>query len=89
MNTAEELKSLKRIEDLLTVLVKVSLAETLQSIRADKQQQFLYENTGRVAVKELSKRTRFSVGKISGIWQEWESKGLIIKDGKSFKKVLS
>jgi hypothetical protein len=53
MSTAEEFKSLKRIEDLLTVLVKVSLAETLQSIRADKQQQFLYENTGRVAVKEV------------------------------------
>jgi hypothetical protein len=88
MSTTEELKSLKRIEELLAVLVRVSIAEQLQSIRADKEQKFLYDNTGTLPVKELSRRTGFSAGKISGIWQQWEDAGLLVKDGKQYRKVL-
>jgi len=86
--TPEELKILKRIEDLLSVLVKISLSEKLRSVRVDKQQRFLYENTGRLPVKELSRKTGFSAGKISGVWQEWEDAGLLIKDGKQYRRVF-
>jgi hypothetical protein len=86
--TSEELKILKQIEDLLRVLVRVSLSEKLRSIRAHKQRKFLYENTGLLPVKELSRRTGFSAGKISGIWQEWEDSGLLIKDGKQYRRAV-
>jgi hypothetical protein len=88
MNTPEELKTLKRIEDLLTSLVKTSLAEKLRPILADKQQRFLYENTGRIPVKALAKKMGSSAGAISRTWQKWEDAGLLIKDGKQYRRVI-
>lgn len=85
---SDELKTLRRIEALLTAMTRAALFEKLREIRSDKALRLLYERTGQHSVKELAKATKFSVGKISGIWREWEDKGLLIKDGKSFRKVV-
>lgn len=84
----EELRSLKKIEELLTVLVKVALGDTLRAVLADRQHKFLYEHTGRIPVKELARKTGISTATISRTWQAWEAAGLLVKDGKQYRKVL-
>ena len=85
---SQELKVLKRIEALLEVLAKNALADKLAKIYKDKKLAFLYENTGDIARPELEKKTGFSGGKISSLWSQWEREGLLIKDGKSYRRVL-
>lgn len=85
---SEELKTLKRIEELLTVIARNTLRDTLKSALVDKEHRILYENTGILPVKELARKTGFSTGTISRTWQAWEEAGLLIKDGKQYKKVL-
>lgn len=84
----EELETLKRIEELLQVLVRASFSAIVKEELGDEKRKLLYKLTGKVSVKEIAKRTGFSAGKISGIWQEWEQAGLLIKDGKQYKKVF-
>jgi hypothetical protein len=85
---SEELKALKRIELLLEVMAKTAVSETLAKILKEPKHKLLYENTGRLSVKELSKHTGFSVGKISGLWSQWEQEGLLVKGGKSYHRVF-
>jgi hypothetical protein len=87
-HTSQELKSLKRIEELLTVLAKTALNDAFEANLKDKKHRVLYELTGQLSVKELSRKTAFSVGKISGLWQKWEQAGLLIKHGGQYKKIF-
>jgi len=84
----EEVGYLKRIVELLTVLAKAQLSDVVKSQLKDKRHRQLYELTGQLSIRELSRRTGFSIGKISGIWQQWEQVGLLIKDGSQYKKAL-
>lgn len=59
---AEELTILRRIQELLTVLVRATLSETLGKELKDKRLRLLYEETGRLPVKELSRKTGLGVG---------------------------
>jgi hypothetical protein len=83
---SEELETLKRIEALLRSLVRISLAESMSTLLTDDKLRGLYDGTGNLKRGDLEKRTGFSAGKISGLWAEWESAGLLIKDGKSYRK---
>jgi DNA-binding IclR family transcriptional regulator len=85
---SEELRTLKRIELLLETIAKTAVAEKLAKVLENRKHQILYENDGRLSVKELAKRTGFSVGKISGLWRQWEQEGLLVKDGKSYRRVF-
>ena len=86
--TDEELETLKRIELLLEILAKSALADKLAKIYKEKKLAFLYENTGHIARPELERRTGFSAGKISGLWSQWEREGLLVKNGKSYRRVF-
>ena len=83
---SNELEALLRIEKLLRSLVRISLAQPMKDLLATDELRELYLNTGKVKRHDLEKRTGFSAGKISGLWSQWEQAGLLIKDGKSFKK---
>ena len=84
----ERSASLKRIEELLSALVRMKMSEALKNSLRDKKYRMLYELTGKLPVKRLSEKTGFSVGKISGIWQSWEAAGLVIRDGKQYRRTL-
>lgn len=85
---SEELKALKRIELLLETLARTAVSEKLAKVSKEPKHKLVYENTGRLSVQELSRRTGFSVGKISGLWSQWEQEGLLVKDGKSYRRVF-
>ena len=79
---------LKRIEDLLEVLVKIKLSSVFKSELSEPKMLKLYEMTGKFLRNQISKEIGFSNGKISNIWQEWERKGILRKEGKKYKKTL-
>jgi len=83
---SEELTTLRSIETLLRSLVKISLSETMSRLLTDEKLRDLYAGTGKLKREELEKETGFSGGKISGLWAQWEQAGLLIKDGKSYRK---
>jgi DNA-binding transcriptional regulator GbsR (MarR family) len=78
---SEELRTLKRIELLLETIAKTAVAEKVSKVLEDRKHRILYGNTGRLSVKELAKRTGFSVGKISGLWNQWEQEGSSCEGG--------
>ena len=85
---SDELRVLRRIDELLTLVAKTMLADRLVEIFDDKQHRLLFEQDGRIPVKDLAKKTRLSAGTISGLWQRWERAGLLIKDGKHYRRVI-
>ena len=80
--------ALLRIEALLRILVKRQLQEPLGAVLADKKMRLIYGMTGKHSVNEIAKKVGFSAGKVSGIWQNWESQGLLVKKGARYERVL-
>lgn len=79
-------KVLYRIEDLLRSLLKVQLGPLLKEHLSSDERREIYRQTGKMTVKQISKKVGWSTGKISGLWSEWEELGLLLKDGKSYRK---
>lgn len=77
----------KRIEELLETLVKINLKNIVASELEDPKLKKLYDLTGQHKVNDISKKLGFSTGKISQIWQKWESMGLLKKQGKLYRKI--
>ena len=78
--------TLGRIEELLRHILKVQLAPALKEYLTDDKMRDLYEQTGKLPVTQLSKKTGLSTGKISALWSRWERAGLLVKTGKSYRK---
>lgn len=76
------------IRNLLKLQLRIQLRNVLEEELQDSTMNDLYELVGLVSIKEASQKVGYSTGKISGILQDWERKGMIIKDGKSYKKVI-
>lgn len=81
--------SLKRIEESLYILVKTQLAPIFESELRDPKLAKIYEMTGNSSANEIAKKASCSATTVSGAWKRWEQMGLLIKDGKSYRKVLS
>ncbi len=86
---SDELAVLKRIQELLEAIAKAQLSAVVGEQLSDPKHKSLYELTGKATVQQLIKKTKLSAGTISATWQKWETLGLIVKDGKRYKKVLS
>ena len=84
----DELKTLKRIEELLTIIAKAQVSSRLKERLADARMRKLYELTGKHTVRELEKKTGINKSTISSIWKEWEIEGLLLKEGKKYKRAF-
>lgn len=81
---------LQRTNDLLLILVKMQLRAVIEAELSDPKKKALYNLTGSaMPVKKISQEVGMATGTISTTWQHWEAVGLLIKDGKSYRRVLS
>jgi len=78
-------KDIKRIRELLEFLVKQKIVEKIKKLPVDDKK--VYELTGKKR-DFIQGKTGFAAGKISRIWIELEEKGVLIKKGKFYKKVI-
>jgi hypothetical protein len=80
---------LARTNELLTTIAKVQLAKVIDDEFSEPKKRQLYGLTGGEMTRDqLVKKLGMSAGTISGVWQRWEQLGLVIKDGKQFRKVF-
>jgi len=79
-------QDIKKIRELLEFLVKQKVFEKLNKLSSDEKK--VYNLTGNEKRDLIQEKTRFAAGKISKIWQKLEAEGLLIKDGKRYKKVI-
>lgn len=50
----------------------------------------VYQMTdGNLSAYEISKRTNVSMGSISNWWNQWYERGILLKEGKRYKKLVS
>ena len=76
----------KRNNELLSVIAKANLAPVLARELSDKKYEKLYSMTGKKSSRDISKALKISVGAISNQWKKWEMLGLLIKDGKNYRR---
>lgn len=88
-STGKKMKSeqdMKKIREMLEFLVKQKASERINKSGVDEKK--VYELTGAKGQVEIAKFTGFSAGKVSMIWQKLENEGLLIKEGKGYRKVI-
>ena len=89
MDQSEIAPLLMRTNELLTVLVKAQLSATLERELDDDKKKRLYDATGRgMPIKEISGKVGMSPASISRTWQRWEQAGLVVKDGKAYRRII-
>lgn len=80
--TAEDIK---KIREMMEFLVRDKILEKLNKLKSEEKK--VYDLTGEKR-EVIQQKTKFAAGKISRIWQDLELKGLLIKEGKGYRKVV-
>jgi DNA-binding MarR family transcriptional regulator len=80
---------LERTNELLSVIAKAQLAPGLEAELSDPKMRRLYELTGsEMTAKEIAKKLKASATTISNAWKRWERRGLVVKNGKRYRRVF-
>ena len=79
-------QDIKKIREMMEFLVKQKISEKLDKLNSEEKK--VYNLTGNKGQVEMVKVTGFSAGKISKIWQKLESRGILVKEGKGYRKVV-
>jgi hypothetical protein len=88
MSDQESLKILNRIEQWVAIIAKAQLAPILQAELTDPRMAELYRLTGTSTQREVKDALNMSANTISDAWNRWERLGLLVRDGKGYRKVL-
>jgi uncharacterized membrane protein len=80
--------SFENIEKYLKIIAKSIIDEKIEKMDLDSNEKKVFEMTGVAKREDIIKETGLSGGTISNLWSKWEAKGIVYKDGKSYKKVI-
>ena len=80
--------TMDRVEALLTALVKLQMGPILEDELKDDTDRQLYELTGKLKRREIEKKLKIGPGRISDTWKRWEQLGLVVKDGKTYRRTV-
>ena len=81
--TSEE--DIKKIREMMEFLVKDKISEKLEKLSSDERKVYDLIGENRDSIQQ---KTGFAAGKISKIWKDLEEKGLLIKEGKTYRKIV-
>lgn len=76
-------EDIKKIREMMEFLFKREISK--EKLSSDEKK--IYDLTGEKR-DFIQKKTGFAAGKISKIWIGLEKRGLLIKEGKSYRKVV-
>lgn len=78
----------QRVEELLRAIARAQFAPILQVELQDDKLAALYDMTGSTTAADAKKKLSIGTTKVVEAWKRWERLGLIVKDGKTYRKVL-
>jgi len=82
--TSEE--DIKKIREMMTFLVKQKTAENIKKFNATEKK--IYSMTGIKGQTEIVKSLKVAPNTVSNFWKKLEEVGILIKDGKGYRKVI-
>lgn len=77
-----------RIVELLEVIAKAAIAPALAAELVDEKMKKLYEITGGVTAEQACKTLKVGKTTVVDAWQRWEQAGILVRDGRKYRKVL-
>lgn len=81
--TAEDIK---KIREMMEFLVKQKISEKLKHLTDSEKK--IYDLTGQIGQTEIVKTLKTAPNTVSKVWQKLEGEGLLVKDGKGYRKVI-
>ena len=81
--TAEDIK---KIREMMEFLVKQKISDKLKKLSETERK--IYELTGKKGHTEMFKTLKVAPNTVSKVWQNLENEGLLVKDGKGYRKVI-
>jgi len=84
----EDTELLRKINDKLEFLARSKASQIMGAEFDGAKERQVYELTGKVPRAEISKKAKASATTISSLQQRLASKGLLKKEGKSYRKVF-
>jgi hypothetical protein len=79
---------LAEIRDLLKQLLRVQLAPIVAAEVRGERLEKLYELTGTATADSVAKELSMSKGTVIATWQRWEQCGLLVREGRLYRKAL-
>lgn len=80
--------SLRRIEGLLTTLVRLQTGPILEAQLKSDFERDLYALTGEKTHREIQRQLKVGPNRISDTWKRWERLGLVTRDGQSYRRTV-
>jgi len=74
---------IKKVREMLEFLVKQKISERLNITERN-----IYDLTGKKGQTEIVKIINTVPSTVSNLWKKLESKGILVKDGKGYRKVI-
>lgn len=77
-----------RTNELLEILVRLHLNTLMDKELEDPSHRRLYELTGEKSAAQIKKELRMSSTTISRLWSRWEQMGLLLKEGRTYRRIF-
>jgi predicted ATPase len=81
-----EQDDIKKIREMLEFLVKQKIKDRMSKLDATERK--IYELTGVKGQKEMVKILKVGEHTVSNLWKTLEEEGILIKEGKVYKKIV-
>lgn len=79
-------QDIKKMREMMEFLVKQKISEKLKHLSETERR--IYELTGERGQTEIVKSLNVSPNTVSKVWQKLESEGILIKQGKIYRKLV-
>ena len=79
-------EDIRKIREIMECLFKQNISEKLNKLNDTEKK--IYELTGEKVQSEIVKSLKIAPNTISNTWKKLENEGLLIKDGKGYRKVI-
>lgn len=84
--TEVDTRTLEEIKLLLLIQCKLLITSVLMN--ETEKNKLIYQLTGIKGQEKITKELNISPNTLSALWREWEEKGILIKDGRSYIKTI-
>ncbi len=79
-------EDIKKIREMMEFLVKQKVIDKINKLTETERK--IYKLTGKMGHTEMFKSLKIAPNTVSNTWKKLENEGLLIKDGKSYRKII-